>query len=305
MKFGERFLQNPDLFPSRLSGEPWGDRWIRVGIAGVPFALSGLSEAQLTSCSERYDRLLLAPPITDEDILVSLFRAPTSDFLEFDTAGWETTFDFERRPDSLAWAGRGTMARFDRKSHRHAALWTPVGDGTEFPGILENVLRVLVAQRLTRNGGALLHSAGVLRDGAAYLFVGRSGAGKSTLCRLSSEAGHRILSDELNALSLASDSLLAHQLPFAGDFGGVEIERAPFPVAGIFLLRQGERAALQPVSAARALSSLVAASPFVNDDPELDGQALDNLQEVVRRVDVRELTFRLDPDFWSILEGGK
>lgn len=303
MSFGTQFLRHPDLFPNRLSGEAWGTDQLRFEIAGVPFLLSGLSSPQLELCNERYRDLLLPFPAEEGDVSLALYRAPASDFLDFDTAGWEADFDFDRTTDSLAWTGRGTMARFDRRSGTEAALWTPANGDRFFAGILENVLRVIVAYRAARAGGALLHSAAVLARDRAYLFVGRSGAGKSTLCGLSTAAGRRVLSDELNALSVDANGLRLQQLPFAGDFGHVAVERNPFPLAGIYLLRQGPEAALTAVSKARAVAALIAASPFVNIDPELSEQALTNIERIVEQVDPQELTFRLDPDFWSILLG--
>ena len=110
-----------------------------------------------------------------------------------------------------------------------------------------------------------------------------------------------MLSDELNALFLVNGEPRLAQLPFAGDFGGVALERASFPLAGIFLLRQGPTARLDPVDGGRAIGALVAASPFVNGDALRLDRLLDNLERICGAAPARQLTFRLDPDFWRIL----
>ena len=302
MSFGETFLHHPDLFPARLSGDAFGPAILRLEIAGFPFLLSGLSAAQAAAATEHYRDLLLPLPAGADDTRLALFRAPEGDFRDFDLVGWQTTFDFDYGPDAVRWAGRRSMARLELAGERRAALWTPAGDSDpEFLGILENTLRVVVAYRCLAAGGALFHSAGIRAGGQAWLFVGPSGAGKSTLCGLSQRAGHQVLSDELNALFLVNGEPRLTQLPFAGDFGGVALERASFPLAGIFLLRQGPSARLDPVDAGRAIGALIAASPFVNGDALRLDRLLDNLERICAAAPVRQLTFRLDPDFWRIL----
>ena len=68
------------------------------------------------------------------------------------------------------------------------------------PMVIENYLRLVTAYAALSMGGVLFHSAGVVVDGRAYLFVGRSGAGKSTLARLALATGTDILSDDNNLL---------------------------------------------------------------------------------------------------------
>ena len=53
---------------------------------------------------------------------------------------------------------------------------------------LENVARLWAARSVAELGGFAMHSAGVVRDGKAWIFAGPSGSGKSTAVRLSSPA---------------------------------------------------------------------------------------------------------------------
>ncbi|MGB0035547.1 MAG: hypothetical protein WBP79_08750, partial [Candidatus Acidiferrales bacterium] len=62
----------------------------------------------------------------------------------------------------------------------------------EFRGVrheyaLDSLLRILLTMILLPRRGFLLHAATVVREGRAYVFMGRSGAGKSTVASLSPE----------------------------------------------------------------------------------------------------------------------
>ena len=48
-----------------------------------------------------------------------------------------------------------------------------------YPNVIENVMRIYAAYRALDTGGLMLHSAGLVREGVAYIFVGRSNAGKN------------------------------------------------------------------------------------------------------------------------------
>ena len=111
----------------------------------------------------------------------------------------------------------------------------------------------------------LLHSAGVVDAGSAWVFVGRSGAGKTTLAGSSLAAGREILSDDLNAVVPAPGGPRVAPVPFAGDHRGSATE--PVRLAALCRLVQGRRTLLEPMSGAEALSTLLAAAPFVNQDP--------------------------------------
>ena len=50
---------------------------------------------------------------------------------------------------------------------------------------LDSLLRILRTAILLPQRGFFLHAASAVRDGRAYIFVGRSGAGKSTIAPLS------------------------------------------------------------------------------------------------------------------------
>jgi hypothetical protein len=120
-------------------------------------------------------------------------------------------------------------------------MWTSVEEPLkDVIGVFENFFRLLVAYRLNEIGGALLHSAAVVRDSRAYLFLGRSGAGKSTISKINQDAGLDVLSDDMNALVVENGRTLVEKLPFAGDLGQTAERRGGALLAGIFRLEKAE-----------------------------------------------------------------
>jgi len=290
LTFGERFLAAPELFPARYSGERWGEETFALDLPGGPYRVTGLTPEQRASLGERF-RESREPAAIE----LVVFRAPESDFLAIDTRGWEYSLDIL----GTAIAGMRLMARLDGT---RAALWTPADDREHFPGIFENVLRPLVAMRLLATGGLLVHSAAVIVGDRAILFPGTSGSGKSTIARMALDAGHAVLSDDLNAVVRDGDGFRLVPLPFTGDLTRDEITDRTAPLAAIAGLEKGGVESVRAMSRAEAVSLLVRCSPYVNRDPEGAELLLDRAAELARAARHGILTFRRDGLDWPILE---
>lgn len=300
MSFGGDYLTLPDLFPGRASGEGWGEAALTLDIAGGPYRLDRLSAGQAAALAVHFGPLV-REAATPAAVPVQVFRAPEQDFRDFPLAGWQTRFDLDPQPAALRLAGRRFVGRLDWTRGLSAALWTPSNGDAELVGIVENFLRVVVAQRAAERGGALLHSAGIATPAGAFVFFGASGAGKSTLSRLSEAAGHVVLSDELNIVLELDGELVVERLPFAGDFGRTVLARRIDPLAGLFQLVQAPVPCRHPLPRARAVAALAGCAPFVNGDPYRGERLLENLDRLTARTPVETLGFALDPGFWDIL----
>jgi len=312
MSFGARFLRHPERFPEAPRGEPWGGRELTLHLPGGPYRLSGLSPAQEEALRATFPGSLRpagAPaaafgtgPLPTP---ILLLRCAAAEFLAVDTRGWDYALDFDWAPAAVRLAGLGLAGRIDWRPDLGGALWTHEDGGERFPGIFENFLRVLVAYRLLDLGGAVLHSAGVVRDGAAYLFLGRSGAGKTTVARLSQEQGAEVLSDDLNALcaGAAGAGCSVLKLPFTGDLGERRALRPAAPLGALLRLAQDTVDALAPLSHAETLACMLACAPFVNVDPHRRERLEEVLLGLAAAAAPRAFTLRfsLQGGFWSIL----
>jgi hypothetical protein len=150
----------------------------------------------------------------------------------------------------------------------------------------EDWASIIVAQALplaaTIRGLEVFHASGVVLDGRALLFSGPRGAGKSSLAAALVRAGGQLLSDDVVALALSKDALIAHAGSVALQLRPAEDERlsasgraalgraaspafgkqryvsesvpGPAPLGGMFLI---ERSADEP-----AVEQLAAVDPF-------------------------------------------
>lgn len=300
--FGERFLKATDLFPARRAGESWGEHEAVVQFAGGAYRFRGMSAAQAEQVRARFgggrDESGAAVAAAVD---IAIYRATPDEFRPILYQGTEYRWDMAYADATVRLAGDGFMAHIDRSPRLAAALWVPDGEGPFHLGTLENVFRVIVAYRLLERGGMLLHSAGVVWNGAAHLFVGPSGAGKTTIARLGLGAGLEVLSDDLNAVVSCNGTVVAEKLPFAGDLGRTPTRGERFPLAGVFRVHKGESNAFEASSAASAVAAMIAAAPFLNADPGCADQLVRNAEAVAARVATGQLRFARDGGFWDLL----
>ena len=185
-------------------------------------------------------------------------------------------------------------------------------DGAQ-PADFEYFVRVLYAMLADREGGLLVHAAGILasagsggdaqgpNDRRVYLFVGTSGSGKSTIVGLSKPAV--ALNDDLMLVRPQGTHWVAYGTPFwnigTADRSG---ETASGPLAGIYRLVQDRDVYLERSEHAAAAAELIANCPIVNGDPNRLPGLLARCSRLTMTVPVQRLHFRKDPAFWELLQ---
>ena len=165
---------------------------------------------------------------------------------------------------------------------------------------LVNLVHAALGFVLDRHGGGILHAAGIVLEGRAFVLIGAEGAGKTTFARVAAEAGVPVLSDDQVVVVTDGGRCEAVGAPIRHrDFPGAG--RGRWPVASFLLPFHGPSASLAPVprielSARLAANRLyVAATPGPSFGP---GDALDRLSE---GAPARKLTFAPDPSFLDLL----
>ena len=303
MAFGERFLVYPGHFPQQHSGETWGDHALTIDFAGGPYRFCGLSPTQTTALRQRYGALCLANDNVEPAVDTRMLRCARTDFRDLDLIDTRYALDRDRTAHSLSLVNHHLMARLDWQPGLRAALWTPDTAALLDEHAFDNFFRMLVAHRLLDCGGVLLHSAAVVVRQRAFVFSGHSGAGKTTVSRLALAAGHEVLSDDINAISVNADGVWVERLPYAGDLGRTAPPASGrYPLAGLLRLRQARHNAIVPISLAEAYAALLANAPFVNTDHHSDTRLAANLEEILARIPARILDFRRDGGFWDLLD---
>jgi hypothetical protein len=221
----------------------------------------------------------------------------------------EMEFDIELSPPAFAdpeadvrvtrHQGRWRLTRGD-----FLAEWEPAARRgwirqSANPYSIDAVLRIVHTLVLARQGGFLLHSASVIRNGKAFLFAGVSGAGKTTISRLA-PPDVALLTDEISYVRRQADSYVAFGTPFTGELAKLG-ENTSAPIVAIYLLAQGPENRIDPIPAGEAARSLLANVLFFAEDEELVRSAFHSAFEFISRVPAMRLTFVPDSRVWELI----
>jgi len=175
--------------------------------------------------------------------------------------------------------------------------------GADFHGVrheyaLDSLLRILLTVVLLPRRGFLLHAASIVRDGRAYIFMGRSGAGKSTVASLS-PAGS-VLTDEISLLRFSEGSWQAYGTPFWGEFRAAGTN-SHYPVTGIYVLSQATHDRIEPLSSKEILRALLPCVLFFTSQKRAHELLLVMLLNLIEQVPCYRLHFRRCADFWRLI----
>jgi hypothetical protein len=177
------------------------------------------------------------------------------------------------------------------------------------PSSQETCARLVASVVLPRFGSLLMHASAAVvageTQGRARVFSGPSGAGKSTLVGL---VGGRSMGDELVAIRLVQDQVVAYSTPFAGTRAPVEPHSAP--VEGIYFIAERTAATAasptnravrlaRPAAVARLLRNTVTYARGVQDV----GACLDVADAIAARVPIWQLAFAPTPQVVTYLHG--
>ena len=117
-----------------------------------------------------------------------------------------------------------------------------------------NALNAVTAAICCREGGVIIHAAGVVVDDRAFLLIGPSGAGKSTAAGLCYR-GRELAFDRAAVYPVGTDWYAVGLT--GGEASGLRpAPRRPHRVGGIFRIRQSDRLAARPMDIVSALVSL-------------------------------------------------
>jgi len=195
---------------------------------------------------------------------------------------------------------------------RTASVWV-IGrqEGTPRLGwsplhIINPIVEVCLLTRLARDGGLLLHAAGLLTEqgGPAeqygWAFTGASGAGKSTISALYAARGARVLSDERIILRMVESTIRVFGTPWPGS--GCHARNQQGPLTGLFCIRHGQDSHVLRRMPPGAAASFILPQCFL---PHWDRAAMDGtlafLDAVIETVGCSDLAFMDTPDVVEFL----
>jgi hypothetical protein len=187
----------------------------------------------------------------------------------------------------------------DRARGEYAAhgddLWARIDRD---PYAAEVALRLAFHTVTLRQGGVLVHAAGIAFRDRAVVAVGASGAGKTTLARLSHEyGGARLMSDEIVAL-FPDGSVVA--TPFRSD-QSLPIEAKRVRGVGVLALAHGASEIVEPTSGPSAASLIVSQAYRFRERDLTQGELLARVAGIVESMGSFRLTFRNHPEAGAYL----
>ncbi len=164
---------------------------------------------------------------------------------------------------------------------------------------LEYFLRVIFAMLAFEAGGLLFHSAGILRQGCAYLFFGPSGTGKTTVSR-SVDAG-MVLNDDLVLLLPEKGRWHVHATPFWNPSQVIPAGPQQGVLAGLYRLAQSQASSVEPLGRGQTVAELVANTPVIAADPSRGLALLTRAQSLAQAMPPQRLNLRLGDDIWPLV----
>lgn len=292
--------------------DSWGQYAIALRLPAVPIRFQGLSATQYHSIAGDYGDFVSEAASGNRvgDLLCRAGRLPPGDelpSLESLCPERRYTPRTVRDGDALEITGYNFRARMSAWDTSSPIGTLCVAEQAELanPLVVENFLRILVAHRLLKQGGVLLHSVGALYGGRAYLFSGLSGSGKTTLAYKAVAAGAEVLSDDINLVVPEDGEYKAEKVPFTGTFGrhgGGASRRGRIPLGGIALLAQTQELTVSRLRPASAVAGLLTGCPFVNTDANEFPVLLDVLADIAARVPIIRVGVARDDTFERVMK---
>lgn len=162
------------------------------------------------------------------------------------------------------------------------------------------VIEVCFLTRLAREGGVLLHAAGLVFQQHGYVFTGPSGVGKSTIAQMFASRRANVLSDERIVLRSQNLDITIYGSPWVGS--GEYAANASAPLTDLFVIAQAQNHhRITPLSTSTAVSQLLQQSFLPRWDRHCVEQTLDFLISVVSSVPCQSLEFLKQPDVVDLI----
>ncbi len=274
-------------------------------IAGVRFALSGLSSAQafapaflpflqdvddaemdcVVSCDGPDDSLAAQPPVPDKCWSFTVCDG-FCEVIRRDQEGqalWRITGPLSFERISVSWNPRYFL---------------------DFYGSYENAWSkglglTLLVLRLRAQSGLVFHGTAAELDGQGILCVGVSGVGKSTIARLLAAAGAKVLTDErpvlrqwpvTNSAGEPSNRFRIYGSPWPSSAGFAQ--NAWAPLRRLYFLEHGEKDLITPLASSDAVSRLIHVATIPWQDAALLDPYLKTVESLLHDIPCAVLAFR-------------
>ncbi|MFT6155984.1 MAG: hypothetical protein ACI9I4_000884 [Neolewinella sp.] len=290
---------------------PWGPYSLSFQLPVTSIGVTGLSLSQQQSIQSLYTGFINHQVTANDKPQFScqaykMSQAPDVPFGDLIRDGQYAPLQ-RRRSDAIDLTGCDFRASIPlEETCSTGSLGVVNEEELAYPSVVENMLRVFTAYKAVESGGVILHSAGLVFDQQAYIFVGRSNVGKTTLTSKAHKHGAKVLSDDINMVLPGKNNsgYDAHAVPFTGEFGRT-LEHADgresYPLAALVLLEKGNSLRVTAVEPSDAMATLLVGCPFVNMDNKQAPLLFDAVAALAARVPVVRLQSARDEPVENIM----
>ena len=148
---------------------------------------------------------------------------------------------------------------------------------------------------LSDMSGFIIHAAGIIYKGYAYIFVGPSGSGKTTVASILKKKGLGIISDERVAIRRRGTSFIAFTFPW------YDHKSQCAPLKKIFFLKKGKRVTFRRLNSSYATARIFPHITLNLPDKESTQKILNSLCLIFKKFVSYEMQFLRDGSFWQRL----
>lgn len=146
---------------------------------------------------------------------------------------------------------------------------------------------------LSEVGGFIVHAAGLIYKGHAYVFIGPSGSGKTTIASILKKEGLGVISDEKIVIRKIRFSFMAFSFPW------YTYRNQHAPLKNIFFLKKSKRVAFRRLSPSDAITRIFPQITLSFPDREISQKMLNILCVLFKKVPSYEMEFLKDDSFWE------
>lgn len=151
---------------------------------------------------------------------------------------------------------------------------------------INSMLRIIYSQAVLHHSGISVHSAAVILDEKAYLFMGRSGTGKSTHASLwlKTFPGSELLNDDNPTIRIVNGKVMVYGTPWSGKTPCYKNKSSQ--IAGIVRLRQSRSNKFILQEEVNAFVTLLPGCSVISEDFCLREEMCDTLVELLSKIPI-------------------
>lgn len=169
-------------------------------------------------------------------------------------------------------------------------IYLPLGADAKLASfVISNAAMIAYSYITSKRQTLLIHASAVVKDGRAYVFLGRSGTGKSTHARLWLEniPESKLLNDDNPIIYIKQGKVYVCGSPWSGKTPCYI--REEYPLAGIVRLHQAPENKIIPIRSLKAYAAFLPSCSCMKWDRQQSNLIGDTVADVLEKVPVWQL----------------